>query len=305
MRRLTFAAASATVLALSPMAFAQQADHEGLAATVERMARIGFAHSPSFSPDGQKIAFVSDLSGTPQVWVVPTQGGWPTLITSGEDPVNNVQWSPKGDWLAVAIAPGGGMNSQIYLVRPDSTGLRRLTLGGKDNNGLGRWTEDGTRFAVASNRRAADSVDGYLVNPDNGQLQLVAKNEGIGGITNLSNDNRRAVVFRMRSRTDNDLYLLDLSTDQEALLTPHEGPGEFVGGISPDGKTVYLSSNKDRDRLAFARIRLAENGEPGAIEIVAERPDAELGSFEINHSGTTAALLWNVGGRAEWHSSIY
>jgi dipeptidyl aminopeptidase/acylaminoacyl peptidase len=314
MRTLMFAAASATALALSPMAFAQQADirattmaaqtdqndnPEGLATIVERMARIGFAHSPSFSPDGQKIAFISDLSGTPQVWIVPTQGGWPTLITSGEDPVTNVHWSPKGDWLALAIAPGGGMNTQIYLVRPDSTGLRRLTLGGKDNNRLGRWTEDGTRFAVSSNRRAADSMDGYLVNPDNGQLQLVAKNEGIGAIANLSNDNRRALVFRMRSRTDNDLYLLDLRTDQEALLTPHEGPGEFDGGISPDGKTVYLSSNKDRDRLAFARIRLAENGEPGPIEIVAERPDAELGSFKINHSGTTAALLWNVGGRAE------
>jgi len=113
MRTLMFAAAaSATALALSPMAFAQQADilatnmaeqtdqnnnPERLATIVERMARIGFAHSPSFSPDGQKIAFVSDLSGTPQVWIVPTQGGWPTLITSGEDPVNNVQWSPKGD----------------------------------------------------------------------------------------------------------------------------------------------------------------------------------------------------------------
>jgi dipeptidyl aminopeptidase/acylaminoacyl peptidase len=142
-------------------------------------------------------------------------------------------------------------------------------------------------------------VDGYLVDPDNGQLQLVAKNVGLGWIANLSNDNRRAVVFRMRSRSSNDLYLLDLSTGQEALLTPHEGPGDFHGVISPDGKMVYLVSNKDRDRLAFARIRLAENGEPGPIEIIAERPDAELFNFEIDHNGTTAALLWNVGGRAE------
>lgn len=64
---------------------------QDLAATVARMARIGHAYSPSFSPDGKRIAFVSDLSGTPQVWIVPSEGGWPTLITSGEDPVNNVE----------------------------------------------------------------------------------------------------------------------------------------------------------------------------------------------------------------------
>jgi dipeptidyl aminopeptidase/acylaminoacyl peptidase len=277
----------------------QSDDREELAITVARLARIGRAYSPSFSPDGKQIAFVSDLSGTPQVWIAPTVGGWPTLITSGEDPLNNVEWSPNGEWLALAIAPGGGMNSQIYLIRPDSTRLKRLTLGGKDNNWLGRWTEDGSRFSISSNRRAPDSMDGYLVSPGSGELQLIEKNEGIGGITSLSNDNLSAVISRMRSRSNNDLYLLELNSNKEALLTPHDGPGQFDGKIAPDGKTVYLSSNKDRDLLAFARIRLANNGQPGPIEIIAERKDAELDSFEINHRGTTAALLWNVGGRDE------
>lgn len=299
MMRAMSAALSCTLATALAAQTTQNSKLEELATTVARMARIGHAYSPIFSPNGKQITFVSDLSGTPQVWIVPTQGGWPTLITSGEDPVNDVEWSPTGDWRALALAPGGGMNSQIYVVRPDSTALRCLTLGGKDNNWLGAWTEDGTRFTISSNRRTADSMDGYLVNPDNGQLQLVERNEGIGGITNLSNDNRWAVVFRMRSRGSNDLYLLDLSRNKEALLTLHEGPGEFNGKISPDGKTVYLSSNKDRDLLAFARIRLAENGQPGPIEIIAERPDAELDSFEISHRGTTAALLWNVGGRDE------
>jgi dipeptidyl aminopeptidase/acylaminoacyl peptidase len=272
---------------------------EELAVTVARMARIGRGYSPSFSSDGKRIAFVSDLSGTPQVWIVPTEGGWPTVITSGEDPVNNVEWSPNGDLLALAIAPGGGMNSQVYVIRPDSTGLKRLTLGGKDNNWLGRWTENGSRFSVSSNRRTPDAMDGYLVNPDTGELQLVEKNEGIGGVTNLSNDDRRAVIFRMRSRSSNDLYLLELIGNKETLLTPHEGPGHFDGKISPDGRTVYLSSNRDRDLLAFARVRLADDGRPGPIEVIAERSDAELDGFDIDHRGATAALLWNVGGRDE------
>ncbi len=45
-------------------------------AMVARMAKIGSCSSPSFSPDGRRIAFVSGLSGLPQVWVVAAEGGW-------------------------------------------------------------------------------------------------------------------------------------------------------------------------------------------------------------------------------------
>jgi Tol biopolymer transport system component len=70
-----------------------------LATAVARMAKVGRASSPTFSPDGKRLAFVSDLSGTPQIWVVPSEGGWPTLVTADTDPVASVTWSPAGDWL--------------------------------------------------------------------------------------------------------------------------------------------------------------------------------------------------------------
>ncbi len=59
------------------------------------------------------------------------------------------------------------------------------------------------------------------------------------------------------SRGDSDLYLVDLATGAETLLTPHRPPGNFFGGFfSPDGRTVYLAPNQDRDRVALARVRL-------------------------------------------------
>lgn len=76
-----------------------------------------------FFPGCNRIAFVSDLTGVPQVWTVPTDGGWPTLVTALDDQVRVVNWSPYGQWLAFGLTPGGGMNEQIYLVRPDGTGL--------------------------------------------------------------------------------------------------------------------------------------------------------------------------------------
>jgi dipeptidyl aminopeptidase/acylaminoacyl peptidase len=288
--------------ALSPLAvpLVSESSADDLTTTVTAMARIGRSFSPSFSPDGKRIAFISDLSGVPQVWVVPTEGGYPQAVTAFDDPVIAQTWSPNGDWLAVSIAPGGGMNSQVYVVRSSGTGVRRLTEGGKENNWLGDWTRDGKYLSLSSSRRDPAAMDAYLTDPVGGQLTLVAENPGTGQITSVATDNRSAVVGRMRSRGDNDLYLVNVATHTETRLTPHTPPALFDGGtLAPDGRTIYLTSNDGRDLMAFGRIRLDASGKPGPIEILADRAGAELDGYVLNDQGTLAVLAWNVAGRAE------
>jgi dipeptidyl aminopeptidase/acylaminoacyl peptidase len=267
---------------------------------VTLMARIGQSSSPSFSPDGKPIAFVSNMSGMPQIWTMSADGGFPSLVTASDDPVGFVRWSPDGAWLAFNVAPGGGFNEQIYIVRPDGTGLRRLTEGGKENNFLGEWTHDSRFLTFSSNRRSAASTDSYLIDVASGQMRMVAENRGTGGINDVSRDGKYAVISRVINRGDNDLFLVNLSNRQESKLTPHEGPGSFFGGnFSPDGRTIYLVANKDRDLLAFARVTLGANDQPGPIEVVAAREDAEANNYALNEAGTLAALVWNVAGRSE------
>ena len=276
-----------------------RAAEDDLTATVTAMARVGRASSPSFSPDGTRIAYVADLSGVPQVWIVPAAGGYPRQVTALADPVGAVRWSPKGDWLALSVLPGGGLNSQVYVVRPDGTGLRRLTDGGKENNWLGDWLEDGSRLTIASNRRDPAAMDAYLLDAATGKHELIAENPGIGQITDTSADGRFAILNRVKSRGDNDLYLVELATRKETLLTPHEPPAEFEGLFARDARTVFVTSNDRRDLSALGRIRIGGDGTPGPIEVIAERADAELDGFEIDHAGTRAALAWNVAGRSE------
>jgi len=61
---------------------------------------------------------------------------------------------------------------------------------------------------------------------------------------------------RLRSRGDNNLYLLDLVSGKDTLLTRHDGIATFFGELTLDGSTAYVASNKDRDLTAFARIRM-------------------------------------------------
>src|SRR5262249_252873 len=147
-----------------------------------------------------RLAFIADLSGLPQVWTVPTEGGWPDQVTALDDPVRGLYWSPDGSRLAILVAPGGGMNAQVYLVRPDGSGLRRLTDGGKETNQLGGWTHDGRAVMISSNRRKPEATDAYLVDAENGRWRLVAETGGVGGLTDVSRDGRRAVVNRLVNR---------------------------------------------------------------------------------------------------------
>ena len=303
MKRCLFLAAFVALTAVVPVTVGAAADTvevDDLEAMVTRMGKIGSCYSPSFSPDGERIAFVSDLNGVPQVWVVDSGGGWPELVTALDDQVGGVTWSPTGEWLAFSLAPGGGLNQQIYLVRPDGSELRRLTDGGKVNNWLGDWSHDGKNLRLASNRRQPQSMDSWVYRLDEDTFELLAENPGIGVAADLSRDGRRAVLWRMESRSSDNLFVRELDGGAEFVLTPHEGPGSAQGGyLSPDGATVYLGTNVDSDLFYFGRVQLGEDGRPGPIEVLAEREDAELGASALSDDGKTAALLWNVAGRNE------
>ena len=62
---------------------------------------------------------------------------------------------------------------------------------------------------------------------------------------------------------------------------------------------MYFSTDRDRDRTAFARLALSTQGIRGRLEWLWTRDDAELESFAIDEQGSMATLNWNVGGKNE------
>lgn len=265
--------------------------------TVEQLLKVGSCWSPSFSPDASRLAFITSLTGIPQVWTVSAASGWPFLVTTLDDPVTKVCWSPDGAWLALSAASGGGMNQQIYLVRPDGTDLRCLSEGDSTNSWLGRWIYGGKKLAIVSNRRDRRALDLHFIDTASGIWELVAKTQGIGIPHDISPDGSRALLFRGMDRAGGNLYLLDIDRGDEELLTPGQGDAQYSDALfSGDGASVYVGTNACGERMALVRIDLVP-GRP--VTLLTARDDAELQECTLVCHGTKAVLLWNVAGCCE------
>jgi TolB protein len=81
--------------------------------------------SPSFSPNGQQIAFNSDRGGTPQIYVMGANGGGAHRISYGAGRYMTPVWSPRGDFIAFTKQSGGQFH--IGIMRPDGSDERILT----------------------------------------------------------------------------------------------------------------------------------------------------------------------------------
>ncbi|HEU4348374.1 MAG TPA: prolyl oligopeptidase family serine peptidase, partial [Actinoplanes sp.] len=244
-------------------------------------SEVSGSWSPALSPDGRHAAYVSDRSGTPLVWVQPVGSELTFLVDTGEHPVVAVQWSTGGGWLACQIAPGGAPRHEVWLVRPDGSGLHQVAGFGADTADNMRWLPGRPLLAVTENLTTAVVVDAIA-----GERRVIAESELIS-LLDVSPDDRRALL-RHGPRGSRFIAVRDLDTGVDQYVTSGE---QAVFG--PDGQTVYARC----DAGEFPVLIRAANGE---VEVLAASDTAEVESFALTPAGGTAAVLWNqCGGTSE------
>src|SRR4051794_15745573 len=95
--------------------------------TIQQYLNIKSANSPSFSLDGRQLAYLTNITGTSQVWATDLPNGKPRQLTNYDDNVSFVRWLPDGSGLVFGKAKGGDENTQFYWMKPDGSGVRALT----------------------------------------------------------------------------------------------------------------------------------------------------------------------------------
>lgn len=131
----------------------------------------GIEVAPSFSPDGKRMAYVSDRGGNPQIYVLDLANGTNRRITFGHKYCAAPCWSPRGDRIAYQAQVDGTF--QVATIRPDGSDVKVISSGfggGEDPT----FSPDGRLIAYAGRRTGRYQI--YL---------MTAGGEFITRLTNL------------------------------------------------------------------------------------------------------------------------
>lgn len=257
----------------------------------DRYLKIRGAYGASWSPDGRRVAFLTDITGVPQVWEVPAGGGWPEQLTFYDERVAGIEYSPAEDKVLFSIDAGGNEKMQIFeLGRGEE---RDLTEDTDAIHYSGGYSPDGARIAYTATRRNGTDFDVYTQSLEPGaEPEVVWEVSGYHTIAGWGPDGGALIVSRHHSNLNNDLYYLDLETLEARLLTPHEGDARFSSvNATPNGESLYLATDRDGDFLRLARLDLS------TLEIEYLTPDDwDVEGVELSKNGSYLAATRNVEG---------
>ena len=131
--------------------------------TIEKLYMTRQVGRPTWSPDGKSIAFISNMSGRNNLWLVSSEGGWPTQLTVSDQRQSSPAWSPDGKWIAYQSDYDGDEQWDIFLVSPTTGKVVNLTQTREIAELNPTWSPDGRYLAyeVKPKTSATYEIDIY------------------------------------------------------------------------------------------------------------------------------------------------
>jgi len=172
----------------------------------------------SYSPDGSRIVFVSDLTGTTQVYLLDPEyrqfaGPEPIVLTS-DDHNDAPAWSPDGTRLAFRSLRDG--NAEIYVMDADGSNQQRLTEDPGDDSSPA-WSPDGSRIAFHSDRAGGRHV--FVMKADGSDVTQITTGDVRDGFPSWSPDGEWLAFDRQVTRDDVEILVIRLDGSELINVT--------------------------------------------------------------------------------------
>lgn len=203
--------------------------------------------SPTWSPSGREIAYVSFEKKRAQIYTVSVETGQRRLLTSFEGINGAPSWSPDGRQLAVVLSKGG--NPKIYTVDMSSGRLTQLTFGDAIDTEP-RFSPDGRSLLFTSGRGGSPQI--YRLTLADGKISRMTF-EGNYNARASYTPNQKYIVMLHREDRQFNIGVQEVASGRVTPVTFSsfdESPS-----VSPNGRLIlYATHLQDRGTLAIVSI---------------------------------------------------
>lgn len=225
---------------------------------IKKITRGGMNTDPAFSPEGDKIAYVSSIDGDEEIYLYDIKADSTRQLTDNDYTDFSPVFSPDGKELAYVTNRDGGW--EIYKVDLIHKQAFRLT---KNNfwDGFPSYTPDGKFIVFSSKRNGSEDI--YMMKPDGSNERLLYYTKYDETDPHLAGDN---LYFRSNITGEFEIYKFNISSKSLVRLTYNEIP-DWNPRVSSDGQRIVISRKiKKLWKLYFINL-----SSPVPAEVIAQR----------------------------------
>jgi dipeptidyl aminopeptidase/acylaminoacyl peptidase len=272
--------------------------------SIEKLYMTRQVGGSTWSPDGKTVAFISNLSGRNNLWLVAAEGGWPVQLTVSDERQTSPTWSPDGKWIAYMSDYDGDEQWDIFLASPKTGQVVNLTNTREIAEESPTWSHDGRYLAYVVKPKTSSvfEIDVYdTVMREVKHLTTGTAKDRMNVAPIWSADGTFIVYTQEQAKgTDSNVFLLDVRSAQSTLLTRHDGEHIYsANDASPDGKHVLITSNAGDGydnvgllEIATKRIRWLTN-DKWKVSGGNFSPDGKFLTYTANVDGNSDIYLYD------------